>query len=84
MNKKVPKQNKKVTKNKKVPSIVPRCLYPSASRKHPHSQSHILFHCEAVNDLRNECDIEDNKSLAEFFRKAVARNMELEDEIENT
>ena len=43
-----------------------------------HSQSHILNSCEAVNDLRIECDPEDDKSLTDFFRKVVARNMKIE------
>ena len=33
----------------------------------PHSQSHILESCEAVEDLRTECDPDDNRSLAEYF-----------------
>ena len=48
-----------------------------------HSQTHILSDCEAVVDLRNECNPEDDKSLADFFRKVVARNMELEEEVFN-
>ena len=44
-----------------------------------HSQSHILTDCVAVSDLRDECDQEDDQSLAEFFKRVVARNMEIED-----
>ena len=44
-----------------------------------HSQSHILNDCIAVSDLRTECEPSDDHSLAEFFRKVVARHMELED-----
>ena len=48
-----------------------------------HSQSHILLSCRAVSDLRAECEPDDDASLATFFRKVVARNMELEEEEEN-
>ena len=48
-----------------------------------HSQTHILYDCEFVQDLRNECDPEDDNSLVSFFKKVVARNMELEDNIAN-
>ena len=44
-----------------------------------HSQSHILTECVAVRDLREECEPRDDFSLAEFFKKVVARNMEIED-----
>ena len=44
-----------------------------------HSQSHILTECQAVCDLRTECDPNDDYSLALFFKKVVARNMEIED-----
>ena len=44
-----------------------------------HSQSHILTDCAAVSDLRAECEPRDDFSLAEFFKKVVARNMEIED-----
>ena len=43
-----------------------------------HSQSHILTECEAMSDLRSECEPNDDLSLAMFFKKVVARNMELE------
>ena len=43
-----------------------------------HSQSHILTECEAMSDLRTECEPNDDYSLAIFFKKVVARNMELE------
>ena len=44
-----------------------------------HSQSHILTECEAVRDIRDECEPQDDFSLAQFFKKVVARNMEIED-----
>ena len=43
-----------------------------------HSQSHILTECEAMSDLRSEWEPNDDYSLAMFFKKVVARNMELE------
>ena len=46
-----------------------------------HSQSHILNDCIAVSDLRSECEPSDDNSLAEFFKKVVARHMELEEEM---
>ena len=46
-----------------------------------HSQSHILTDCAAVSDLRDECDPEDDESLAVFFRKVVARHMEMDNEL---
>ena len=46
-----------------------------------HSQSHIMTECIAVSDLRAECNPEDDTSLAVFFRKVVARHMEMEDEL---
>ena len=42
-----------------------------------HSQSHI-FTCEGLRDLRDECEPTDDNSLAEFFKKVVARNMDIE------
>ena len=48
-----------------------------------HSQTHILYDCEYVSDLRNDCDPEDDQSLVDFFTKVVARNMELEDNMDN-
>ena len=47
-------------------------------RLHLLSQSHLLHHCEAVQDLRGECDPQDDRSLAEFFKQVVARNMEID------
>ena len=45
-----------------------------------HSQSHLLSgECEAVRDLLDECEPSDDKSLAIFFMRVVARNMEIED-----
>ena len=45
-----------------------------------HSQSHLLSgECEAVRDLLSECEPSDDKSLAQFFMKVVARNMEIEE-----
>ena len=60
----------------------------SSSSPHPpppnsppiHSQSHLLSgECAAVSDLLFECDKQDDKSLAVFFRKVVARNMEIDE-----
>ena len=45
-----------------------------------HSQSHILTDCVGVSDLRAECDVKDDKSLAVFFKKVVARHIEMEEE----
>ena len=46
-----------------------------------HSQSHLLTSCEAVRDIREECQPwEDDKSLAEFFRQVVARHLEMGEE----
>ena len=42
-----------------------------------HSQSHILTDCVGVSDLRAECNEKDDKSLAVFFRKVVARHIEM-------
>ena len=64
----------------------PACLSPGhgsseqEGRNQPlHSQSHILTDCVAVSDLRAECDPQDDVSLADFFKKVVARNMEIEE-----
>ena len=44
-----------------------------------HSQSHLLSgQCDGVRDLLENCDPMDDKSLVTFFRRVVARNMELE------
>ena len=49
-----------------------------------HSQSHLLSgECAAVNDLLIDCDPRDDKSLALFFRRVVARNMEIDEAEEN-
>ena len=44
------------------------------------SQSHLLSSCVAVSDIRSECNLnlEDTESVALFFRKVMARNMEIE------
>ena len=56
---------------------------PGTAHSQPlHSQSHILTSCPAVLDLRAECDPEDDASLATFFRRVVARHMELEERVE--
>ena len=45
-----------------------------------HSQSHLLSgECDGVSDLLIDCDPGDDKSLTIFFRRVVARNMELEE-----
>ena len=46
------------------------------------SQSHLLTTCSAVRDIREQCTLEDDESVALFFRKVVARNMDLEDIID--
>ena len=46
-----------------------------------HSQTHILTDCMAVNDPSAECDPDDDTSLVVFFRKVVARHMEMEDQL---
>ena len=48
------------------------------------SQTHLLTVCSAVRDIREQCnlDLEDDESVAVFFRKVVARNMDLEDIID--
>ena len=70
----------------------PSCSRPSSSSAsgeliqspNPlHSQSHILTECTAVSDLRADCDPEDDESLAVFFRKVVARHMEMDDDLIN-
>ena len=44
-----------------------------------HSQSHLLSGaCGAVSDLLEECDVEDDQSLVHFFRRVIARNLEIE------
>ena len=43
--------------------------------------SHNLTDCVASSDLRAECEPSDDRSLAIFFRKVVARHMELEKEL---
>ena len=46
-----------------------------------HSQSHLLSgQCLGVRDLFEECDPSDDQSLATFFMKVVARNMEINGE----
>ena len=42
-----------------------------------HSMSHILEDCLLVSDLRSECTVSDDKSLADFFKRVVTRHMEL-------
>ena len=55
---------------------------PAAENSTPppiHSQSHLLSgDCEGVSDLLIDCDTRDDKSLAIFFQRVVARNMEIE------
>ena len=71
------------------PLTCPSCSRPGSSLSTAttesdtplHSQSHILTECTAVSDLRADCDLEDDKSLAVFFKKVVARHMEMEDEL---
>jgi len=47
----------------------------------PHSQSHLLSgECHAVRDILEECEPMDDQGLATFFRKVVARNMEINTE----
>ena len=45
-----------------------------------HTQTHILYECEEFRDLQQECDPEDDQSLAVFFRKVVARRLELDED----
>ena len=49
------------------------------STKPLHSQSHILTECVAVSDIRDECEPQDDYSLANFFKKVVAHNMDIEE-----
>ena len=51
----------------------------TSDKKQIQSQSHILEFCESVRDLREQCDPTNDTSLAEFFRKVVARNLEIEE-----
>ena len=44
-----------------------------------HSQTHIETTCSLVSDLRAECPPIDDRSLAELYRKIVARHMQLEE-----
>ena len=46
-----------------------------------HSQSHMLTDCIAMSDLRTDSDPHDDASLAIFFKKVVARHMEMEDDL---
>ena len=74
-----------------IPLTCPTCSNPSLSTTSGpktsdtappplHSQSHILTDCLGVSDLRAECNEKDDKSLAIFFRKVVARQMEIEED----
>ena len=48
-----------------------------------HSQSHLLSACEAVRDIRDEClpgPVGDDKSLAQFFKRVVARHLEMDED----
>ena len=38
-----------------------------------HSQSHVLYDCEAFSDLREDLDTEDDGMLVEYFKKVVER-----------
>ena len=68
-----------------IPLTCPTCSDPSSSTTSStaspplHSQSHLLTDCVGVSDLRAECDENDDKSLAVFFKKVVARHMEIDD-----
>ena len=43
-----------------------------------HSQPHLLSgNFPSVRDLLEDCDQEDDQSLAVFFKRVVARNMEI-------
>ena len=43
------------------------------------SQSHLLTNCVAVSDLRETCNPDDEESVALFFRRVVARQMEIDE-----
>ena len=70
-----------------VPLTCPSCSKPSLSSMNSssststplHSQSHLLTSCEAVRDIREEVmpGAGDDRSLAEFFRRVVARHLEM-------
>ena len=42
------------------------------------SQSHLLTDCVAVSDIRAECSLRDEESIALFFLKVLARNLEID------
>ena len=44
-----------------------------------HSQTHVGTTCLLVSDLRSDYRPDDDKSVAEFYKKVVARHMELEE-----
>ena len=44
-----------------------------------HSQTHVGTACILVSDLRSEYRQDDDKSVAEFFKRVTARHMELEE-----
>ena len=44
-----------------------------------HSQTHVGTTCLLVSDLHSEYRPDDDKSVAEFFKKVIARHMELEE-----
>ena len=45
-----------------------------------HSQSHLLSgQCEGVRDLLDDCEPRDDQSLVTFFRRVMARNLEVEE-----
>ena len=49
-----------------------------------HSQTHILSDCLLVSGLRDECNQSNDKSLAEFLKRVIARHMDLNvDQITN-
>ena len=46
----------------------------------PHSQTHLLLHCEAFSRLREDLDIENDEEVVDFFMKVVeSRVKEMED-----
>ena len=44
------------------------------------SQSHLLTECSAVAEFRDECNPSEDASLVRFFRRVVAKHMELEED----
>ena len=42
------------------------------------SQSHLLTNCLAVSDLRADCRLDSEESIALFFRRVMARHLEID------